>query len=316
MNDPVAGSSTLGTVVALGGGHGISATLRALTGLGDHVVGIVGTVDDGGSSGRLREHLGILPPGDLRMALAALMPDSEESSLWRAVLQHRFDGSVDIGGHALGNLLLAAMWEETGDVVAALEALADALRAQGRVLPHALEPCELTAVIVDNDTGESRLVRGQAQISQTQGTIKSWGIEPANPQPCIPAENAIRSADLIVFGPGSWYTSVLPHLLVPGISRAIDESPARRVLVVNLAGEPGESAGYQAHQYLESWHRLFPKMHLDVVLADEDHIEDPLRLHRAAQEISAVARIEALSEGGVHDPDLLRAALIDVMDLE
>ncbi len=298
--------------VALGGGHGITPTLRALLGISDEVTGIVGTIDDGGSSGRLRAFLGILPPGDLRMALAALLPDDEEATLWRSVLQHRFDGQVDVGGHALGNLLMAALWEETGDVVAALDVLAEAMRARGRVLPNALEAADLIAEldVHGRPTGESVLtMRGQAEISRTRGVITSMSIDPAAPQPCRPAEEAIRRADLIVFGPGSWFTSVLPHLLVPGVQQALADSAGIRVLVVNLSGESGETEGYPAHAYVESLARLFPEFRLDVVLADCEHVEDWALLQEASSRLGARLVMEDLARDGVHDPELLRSAL-------
>lgn len=306
--------------VALGGGHGITPTLQALLGISSEVTGIVGTIDDGGSSGRLRAFLGILPPGDLRMALAALLPDDEEATLWRAVLQHRFDGQVDVGGHALGNLLMAALWEETGDVVAALDVLAEAMRARGRVLPNVLEATDLIAEfedVSDGLRGDSALtMRGQAEISRTRGVITSMAIDPAAPEPCRPAEEAIRRADLIVLGPGSWFTSVLPHLLVPGVQQALADSSGIRVLVVNLSGESGETEGYPAHAYVESLARLFPEFRIDVVLADRQHVEDGTLLEQASSRLGARVVMEDLARDGMHDPHLLQSALerIDTED--
>lgn len=301
------------SAVALGGGHGITATLQGLVGVADDVTGIVGTIDDGGSSGRLRRHLDILPPGDLRMALAALLPDDDEASLWRAVLQHRFDGQVDVGGHALGNLLMAALWDETGDVVAALDVLGEAMRARGRVLPNALQPADLVAVFEGASLSEPKgsvevSIRGQAEISHTRGVITALRIEPTTLEPCLPAEYAIDTADLLVFGPGSWYTSVLPHLLVPGIRDAIERSRATRVIVVNLCGETGETEGYPAHAYLESMLRLFPEFRIDIVLADRGHIDDLPSLHIAADRLGAQLVVEDLARAGLHDPSLLQSA--------
>jgi uncharacterized cofD-like protein len=298
--------------VALGGGHGITPALQALVEISDEVTGIVGTIDDGGSSGRLRSFLGILPPGDLRMALAALLPDDEEATLWRAVLQHRFDGQVDVGGHALGNLLMAALWEETGDVVSALDVLAEAMRARGRVLPNSLEAADLVAEFEDvpGAAGETALtMRGQAEISRTRGVITSMHIDPSMPQPCRPAEEAIRQADLIVLGPGSWFTSVLPHLLVPGVQHALADSAATRVLVVNLCAESGETEGYPAHAYVESLVRLFPEFRMDIVLADRRHVDNVALLETASMQLGARVVMDDLACDGLHDPQLLRSAL-------
>ncbi len=308
MNDPgLSGTS----VVALGGGHGLSATLGALTLMVDDITGIVGTIDDGGSSGRLRRHLNIPPPGDLRMALAAVMPDDAEGVQWRAVLQHRFDGEVDVGGHALGNLVLAALWEETGDIVEGLDVLGQTMRARGRVLPNALEPAELIAAVKSPDG--VREVKGQAAISQTRGLIEGLRIEPARPARCEPALAAISDADVLVFGPGSWFTSVLPHLVIEDVREAVRASTAQRVLIVNLSGEAVEAEGYPAHGYLRSWARFFPDIGLDTVLADGNHVEDVEQLSDAAAQVGAVVRMCDVARDGIHHPELLAAALADVL---
>jgi uncharacterized cofD-like protein len=298
-------------VVALGGGHGLSVTLRSLASISHQVTGLVGTVDDGGSSGRLRQHLHIPPPGDLRMAVAALMPDDEQGTQWRAVLQHRFDGEVDVGGHALGNLVLAALWEETGDVVAGLTILSEAMRTRGRVLPNCLTATDLIAQV---RTAEGVVeMRGQSAISQTRGFIEQMRLDPVDPTTCSPAVRALEGADLIVFGPGSWYTSVLPHLLVPSIRQAIEASSAHRVVIVNLTGEAGETEGYPAHEYLSAWARLFPDVGIDTVLADRDHVDDLEQLRVEARRLGAQVRICRVSGGLEHDPDLLADALGQVI---
>lgn len=299
------------SVVALGGGHGLSVTLRSLAEISNRVTGLVGTVDDGGSSGRLRQHLRIPPPGDLRMAVAALMPDDEQGTQWRAVLQHRFDGEMDVGGHALGNLVLAALWEETGDVVAGLTILSEAMRTRGTVLPNCLCATDLIAQI---RTAEGVFdVRGQSAISRSRGFIERLRLDPQEPPACAAAVRAIEEADLIVFGPGSWYTSVLPHLLVPSVRRAIEGSAAHRVIVVNLTGEAGETEGYPAHEYVSVWSRLFPGLRVDTVLADHDHIDDPEQLRVASLQIGAEVRISRVSRAGMHDPGLLADALRSVI---
>ena len=287
--------------------------MRSLASISDRVTGLVGTVDDGGSSGRLRQHLRVPPPGDLRMAVAALMPDDEQGIQWRSVLQHRFDGEVDVGGHALGNLVLAALWEETGDVLTGVAILCEAMRTRGQVLPNSLCATDLIATFRTDDGLVD--VHGQSAISRTRGFIEQLRLEPIDPPECVPAVQAIEEADLIVFGPGSWYTSVLPHLLVPSIRKAIESSSAHRVVVVNLTGEAGETEGYPAHEYLSAWARLFPDIGVDTVLADQGHVDDPGRLHREAQRLGATVRMSAVSRGATHDPKLLADALADITDM-
>jgi uncharacterized cofD-like protein len=304
VSDPLADGPS---VVALGGGHGLSVTLRSLLSMTQQITGIVGTADDGGSSGRLRQHLNIPPPGDLRMAMAALIPDDEQGSQWRSVLQHRFDGTVDIGGHALGNLVLAALWEESGDIVAGLQILNETMRTRGSVLPNCLAPTDLLA---DVRVQEGMIqIRGQAAISQTKGFIETLALDPVDPPPCDAAISAIEDADMIVFGPGSWFTSVLSHLVVPSIREALDRSAAHRVIVVNLAGEPGETEGYPSHEYVSAWARLFPDVAVDTVLADGRHVEDREELERQAQQLGARVVYADVVRGSGHDPQLLAEAL-------
>ncbi|MFM9135328.1 MAG: uridine diphosphate-N-acetylglucosamine-binding protein YvcK [bacterium] len=308
---------TLGNVariVAFGGGHGLAATLRALAALPIDITAVVGTGDDGGSSGRLREHLGVPPPGDLRMAIVAM--SERESPLWARVMQHRFGGRGDVEGHALGNLLLAALWEETGDVVAGLDLLAGVLRARGRVLPNTLQPVVLVADVVDVEgRGRSREVRGQARVTTTRGTVTSLRIEPEEPLECPEALDAIGSADALVFGPGSWYTSVMVHLLVPGIARALSSTRAPRILVLNASPEGGETEGFGADTYLRTWRELFPEQRLDVVLADPSCVTDRGALIEAARSLGSRVHLADVLErpGGPHDPGALGSALESVL---
>lgn len=296
-------------VVALGGGHGLSATLRALGIIGADITAIVGTGDDGGSSGRLREHLGVPPPGDLRMALVALVGDGSGESLWPRVLQHRFGGTGDVEGHALGNLLLVALWEETGDIVAGLDRLGRVLEARGRVLPNSLDPVEVLADVATSDG--VREVRGQARLTTTKGRVESLRLVPDAPRACPEAVEALLRARAIVLGPGSWYTSVLPHLLVPGVAEAIEASAAPRILVLNAAAQPGETEGFDADTYLETWTRLFPGVRLDVVLADPTRVADPVPLAVAARRAGAEVHVADVVVPGTaqHDPQRLAAAL-------
>ena len=211
-------------VVALGGGHGLAASLAALRRVTPDITAIVTVADDGGSSGRLRREFGVLPPGDLRMALAALCGDDSWGETWSRVVQHRFGGSGELAGHALGNLLLAGMWDLFGDPVAGLDLVGRLLRVTGRVLPMAAVPLEIVAYVSGLDPLAPevvREVRGQAAVAVTSGRVRSITLEPFDP-PAVPeAVDAVLAADWVVFGPGSWFTSVLPHLLVPSLATAL-----------------------------------------------------------------------------------------------
>jgi uncharacterized cofD-like protein len=305
-------------VVALGGGHGLAVTLRSLRRVTDRLTAVVGVADDGGSSGRLRRELGVLPPGDLRMALSALCGDDAWGRTWSRVVQHRFDGHGDLSGHALGNLLIASLWEETGDVVAGLDWVAALLGAHGRVLPCTTVPLEIVAEVVGHDRarpGEVVVVRGQVEVATTPGRVVSIGLEPAAPPACPEALEAVRECDAIVMGPGSWYTSVLPHLLVPALAEALATSTARRVLVLNLTPQPGETAGFAPETHLEVLVDLMPRMRFDTVLADPRQVPDVTRLADACAAIGAGLVLDRVAEAVPeedatrHDPDLLAAAL-------
>lgn len=296
-------------VVALGGGHGLSVSLRALRILGVEPTAIVGTGDDGGSSGRLRTHLGVPPPGDLRMALAALA----EEGLWTRVLQHRFGGTGDVEGHALGNLLLVALWEETGDLVSGLDRLGLVLGARGRVLPNCLEPVELVAD-VEVQGGQMLEVRGQARLTSARGRITALRLSPPQPRACPEALAAVLTAEHVVVGPGSWFTSVLSHTLVPDLARALRETSAQRVLVLNAGPQAGETQGFTAVRHLEAWRTMASEVGLDVVLADPRSIDDIAALEGAADALGArVVIADVLAGPGHHDPALLAAALGELL---
>lgn len=297
-------------VVALGGGHGLAVTLRALRALGLEPTAIVGTGDDGGSSGRLRAHLGVPPPGDLRMALAALA----EEGLWTRVLQHRFGGTGDVEGHALGNLILVALWEETGDLVSGLDRLGVVLGARGRVLPNCIEPVDVLADVVDVD-GSVREIRGQAKLSAGSGRITALRLSPQHPRPCPEAVTSIERASHVVIGPGSWFTSVLTHTLVPEIDDALRSTSARKVLILNAGPQAGETDGYDMAAYLRSWAHYAPGMPVDDILVPQgadarSDREELAELAELAHGIGAALHVsDVLAGPGLHDPALLANAL-------
>lgn len=284
-------------VVALGGGHGLSNTLRALRRLTDDVTAIVGVADDGGSSGRLRHELGVPPPGDLRMALAALCGDDAWGRTWSQVMQHRFGGEGELAGHATGNLLIAALWEETGNVVEGLEWMAALLGANGRVLPVATIPLNIVADVRGADPEhphEIKEIRGQVTLERSPGTVVSFRVEPEEPPACPQAVLAIIESDAIVLGPGSWYTSVLPHLCVPGVRDALAASAADKILVLNLDGKhlPADGTAqstqdFSSARYLQVWKEQFPEVGLDYVLADPGYVDDVYLLAKACDCVGA-----------------------------
>ena len=256
-------------VVALGGGHGLAATLTSLRSFTSDITAIVTVADNGGSSGRLRQEFPILPPGDLRMALAALCSDDEWGRSWAEIMQYRFTSEGELNDHAVGNLLLAALWDRDEDTVAGLDRVGALLKVIGRVLPMASEPLDIEATF-ENSIG-TRIVRGQAEVATTKGRLKSLRIIPENPNAYPDAIVAIAEADWITMGPGSWFSSVIPHLLVPAQRDAIVASPAKKILLLNLDTSDksaGEYAGYSPLEHLQILSTYAPALHFDCVVID------------------------------------------------
>jgi uncharacterized cofD-like protein len=306
-------------VVALGGGHGLAASLEALRLVTDRITAVVTVADDGGSSGRLRDEFGVLPPGDLRMALAALCDDTEWGHQWRDVLQHRFAGDGELAGHAVGNLLIVSLWDLLGDTVGGLDLVGRLLNARGRVLPMAAVPLNIEASVMGADPSqplEITTVRGQVEVATTRGRVMAVKLNPEEPPACDEAVVAIRAADWVILGPGSWFTSVMPHLLVPGVRDALLDTPAKRILTLNLVMHTSETAGLSAANHLEVLAAHAPDLHLDVVLADSDVVENEARLRRVAEGMGAelvLARVSDNAQQGLHDSLRLAAAYRDII---
>ena len=246
-------------VVAIGGGHGLSRTLAALALLeGVETTAVVAMADDGGSSGRLRRDLGVVPPGDLRKALSSLVPDVD-TTRW---LEHRF-GAGELAGHSLGNLMIVGLHQVLGgELVDALDRLGRQLDARGRVLPSTTDAVMLVAEGADGE------VSGQATITRTSGH-RRVRLEPADPAAAPEAVDAIADADLVLLGPGSLFTSVLPNLLVPGIAKALVASSARLAMIANLREQPGETQGLDMPAHLDVLAAHLPERALDVLVAHE-----------------------------------------------
>ena len=303
-------------IVALGGGHGLYATLSAARRITHDVTAIVTVADDGGSSGRLRSELDIIPPGDLRMALAALASDSPHGRLWATIIQHRFGGSGALAGHPIGNLMLAGLNELLADPVAALDELGRILGVKGRVLPMCPIALQIEADVagLEGDPRMSRVIRGQVAVATTPGKVRRVRLLPGDPPATRQAVDAIMTADLVVLGPGSWFTSVIPHVLVPDLAVALKETTARRALVLNLAAEPGETAGFSAERHLHVLAQHAPGFSIHEIVVDatsvpSDRERDQLR--RTASLLDASVQFADVSRPGtpLHDPARLAAAL-------
>ena len=308
----------LPAVVALGGGHGLAASLTALRRITDRLTAVVTVADDGGSSGRLRDEFDILPPGDLRMALTALCSDDHEGRTWANVLQARFDGNGPLAGHAIGNLLIAGLWQHLGDPVAGLDMVGDLLRTRGRVLPMSSVPLEIEADVLGLDPlepDELCTLSGQATVAKTRATVESVRLVPDRPPACPEAVRVIRDADAVVLGPGSWFTSVIPHLLVPDLADAILTTRARRVLILNVASA-AETDGFSASRHIELLAEHTPELRLDVVIADErfgsadGHLE-PFVTSLGGRLV--MADVAARDGSATHDPLRLASVLSEVI---
>ena len=303
-------------IVALGGGHGLYATLSAARRLTPHVTAVVTVADDGGSSGRLRSELDIVPPGDLRMALAALASDSPHGQLWATIIQHRFNGSGALAGHPIGNLLLAGLNEVLADPVAALDELGRILGVKGRVLPMCPIALQIEADVsgLEADPRMSRVIRGQVAVATTPGKVRRVRLLPGDPPATRQAVDAIMSADLVVLGPGSWFSSVIPHVLVPQLLAALQATEARRALVLNLAAEPGETAGFSAERHVHVLSQHAPGLTVHDIIVDAASVpgeRDREQLRRAASFLEAQVEFADVSRPGtpLHDPARLAAAL-------
>lgn len=279
-------------IVAIGGGHGLAMSLEATRELARDLTAVVSVADDGGSSGRLRRELGIMAPGDMRRCLAALTPPG----LVRDAIDHRFEDGA-LAGHAAGNILLAALLENADDPVAAMDAAVEMVGARGRILPASRSRVDLLA-----DTGRG-VVRGQVAVSRSGG-IRRLRTSPVDPPVPVEVEVAIRSADIVLIGPGSLYTSVLAAA-VPGVRRAIESSPALVVYVANLGPEPGETDGYSLADHIDAVraHGIEPEMVLaDAGLEVDDRVRDLV-----------VSVPLSLDDGLTHASELLAAAVSELV---
>lgn len=286
-------------VVALGGGTGLPVVLRGLKHYTSNLTAVVTVADDGGSSGRLRGDLGILPPGDIRNCMVAL---ADTEPLMEELFQHRFD-SGELKGHSFGNLFLAAMERTAGDFVTALRESSRVLAVRGTVLPATLERVTLWADLV---TGER--IHGESNIGRSPARIAKIGMEPEDATPLAEAVAAIMQADMVVLGPGSLYTSVIPNLLVRPIQEAIRHTRAVRVYVANVMTQPGETSHYTAQDHLDALEGQVGRGLVDVVLVNNQRVDESI-LERYRRE---GAEPVAPPGGTTHWPEVVSAPLITV----
>lgn len=307
-------------LVVIGGGTGLSVLLKGLKKYTSQITAVVTVSDDGGSSGRLRAELGVLPPGDIRNCLVAL---AETETLMDRVIQHRFQQGGSLQGHNLGNLLLVALTEITGDFVSAIREVSRVLAVRGQVLPATLEHVVLGAVMQDGET-----IFGETSIRNYGQPIERLFLTPYC-QPIPETLEAIREADAVIIGPGSLFTSIIPNLLVEGVVEAIAASSAVTFYVSNIMTERGETDGYDAFDHLQVILKHIGEQILDYMIINTGSIDEPrLKRYQEEEAVPVAATREAIARLGIqvverdlvsdrevawHDPDKLAAAIMKVL---
>jgi uncharacterized cofD-like protein len=251
-------------IVAIGGGTGLPATLRALKPYTSNLTAVVTVADDGGSSGRLRHELGVLPPGDLRNNIAAL---SDDESLMTRLFQYRFSNGA-IGGHAFGNLFISALAGVTGSLESALVEAGRVLNIQGRVFPATLDDVDLVAEVRVN--GRLQTIRGESRITGANGSVEQIGLQPAGARGFSGSIAAIRDAEMVILGPGSLFTSILPNVLVPEVAQALRDSKALKVYVCNIAMQPGETDGFDVADHVTALEQYLGPGVVQVVISNSN----------------------------------------------
>lgn len=299
-------------LVAIGGGTGLStmlAGLKQLVGKTDDELwietlsAIVTVSDDGGSSGRLRDELQMLPPGDIRNCMIAL---SEDANLISRLFRHRFRGDGGLGGHSFGNLFLAALTEVTGDFTEAIRLSSEVIASKGHIYPATLSDVRLVAELENGS-----IVRGETQISASKAAIRRLHLEPEQCLPLPQALNAIRTADIITVGPGSLYTSILPNLLVAKVARVIGESSATKIFVSNLMTQPGETDGYSAREHLEAVRKYAPEIHFDYVVVNNRRISDEQAERYADEGAYQIGIDDPIDDALDQTTEVMRGDLLD-----
>ena len=262
-------------IVAIGGGTGLSTMLKGIKKITNNITAVVTVGDDGGSSGKLREELGVLPPGDIRSCIAALADDED---LVAKLFQYRFKDCAGLSGHSFGNLFLTAMCETTGNMVKAVQESSKVLSIRGRVLPSTLDDMRLVAEMEDGS-----IIKGESNIPESGKKIKTLFTEPNNCKPLEDVIYAINDADLIILGPGSLYTSVIPNLLIKDIAKAVNDSKAKKIYVCNIMTQPGETDGFSVSDHIKTLFKHAGYNHIiNAVLVNNDLPEELIAPYRNA----------------------------------
>ncbi|MEG0260092.1 MAG: YvcK family protein [Lysinibacillus sp.] len=279
-------------LVVIGGGTGLSTLLRGLKHQPFDITAIVTVADDGGSSGRIRDDYDIPPPGDIRNVIAAL---SDVEPLVEQMFQYRFSASADLGGHSLGNLMLTALTDITGDFNHAISEMCKVLKVHGRVLPAANKKISLLAELVDGT-----IIRGESKIPTAKERIKRVYLEPEDVQPIPEAIRAIENADYILIGPGSLYTSILPNLIVKEIGEAIIKTQGRKIYICNLMTQKGETIKYRAGEHVQAINDHVPGLFVDAILVNNEELPQPVQeLYKEEQAEPVKFDVTALESMGL-----------------
>ncbi|MBQ2086662.1 MAG: YvcK family protein [Selenomonas sp.] len=308
-------------VTVVGGGHGLSVLLRGIKAATSNVTAVVTVADDGGSSGRLREEFGIIPPGDLRNCLVAL---ADTEPLMEKLFQYRFKGKTELAGHSFGNLFIAAMNEVTGDMEQALRESSKVLAVKGQVLPASKDHVRLDAVMEDGT-----VVQGESHIPEVHKQIHRVRLFPEEVQPVQSALDALANADAIILGPGSLYTSIMPNLLVDKVAETIRKSKAIKIYICNVMTQPGETDGYTASMHAKAIIDHGGKGIIDYMLVNDAPISAdmqdfyatkgayPVEVDEEAINALGVGFVKAdiINENEVirHDPDKLSQAVMNMV---
>ena len=300
-------------LVAIGGGNGLSTLLSGLKGFVgenenesiwlENLSAIVAVSDDGGSSGRLRDELQMLPPGDIRNCMVAL---SEDSLLLSKLFQHRFRGDGELGGHSFGNLFLAALTEVTGDFAEAIRLSSEILASKGHIFPATVEDVRLVAELKDG-----RIIYGETNISKFGNSIRRLRLEPETCHPLPEALAAIQEANVITIGPGSLFTSLLPPILVKGVTEAIAESNAVKMFICNLMTQPGETDGYSARKHLETVKEYAPEIKFDYILVNNHPISEEQFARYKSEGARQIGLHDSISPKSIEEAEIIYGNLLD-----
>ncbi len=307
------------TVTVIGGGHGLSVLLRGIKSSTKNISAVVTVADDGGSSGRLREELGIIPPGDLRNCLVAL---ADTEPLMEKLFQYRFEGDTALAGHSFGNLFIAAMNEVTGDMETALKESSKVLAVKGRVIPASKEHVRLDAIMTDGT-----VVEGESQIPEVRKKIRRVQLFPHKVEAVPAALEAIETSDAVILGPGSLYTSIMPNLLVEGVAQALKKSRAIKIYICNVMTQPGETDNYTAAAHAKAILDHAGQGVIDYVLVNSKPIPKEFLDKTGAQAVEVdedkinamgmgLIKADLMSEtdAGRHDPEKLCQAVMKIID--